>query len=87
MDPICIRKYRPEDHEAVNRIFSDGIRGQVTNGICQNLIKPHIFALYIIFPFLFLGSIYSFYNGLIGVLFGLGIYSLSVYLSFMGYVW
>ena len=92
MDSICIRNYRPEDHESVNRMFSDGIRGQVTNGIRQNLIKPNIIAYIIfvayIFSFLFLGSMYnSFYNGFIGVLFGLGIYSLSVYLSFMGYVW
>ena len=91
MDSICIRKYRAEDHESVNRIFSAGLRGQVPNGICQNLIKPNVIA-YItfvayIFSSLFLGSMYSFYNGFISVLFGLGIYSLSVYFSFMGYAW
>ena len=91
MDSICIRKYRHGDHESVNRIFSDGIRGQVINGICHNILKPNvifyiIFVAYI-FSFLFYGSMYSFYNGFISILFGVGIYSLSVYLSFMGYVW
>ena len=85
MDSICVRKYKPEDHEYVNKIFSDGLRGQVTNGICQNITKPNVFGY--IFSLLCLGSLYSFYDGFIGVLLGFGIYSLSVYLSFMGYVW
>ena len=57
MDSIQIRKYIPEDHKDVLRIFSQGIQEHVQNGILVGL-KNWKTQIYIVFSFL-LGSIWN----------------------------
>ena len=82
---ITIRKYRPEDHEEVNKLVRDGSNGHIKNGIMIGIKKPRV-SIYLFLSFL-LGSIFSFYCGIFALIIGLSIHSASVYFLYMTLVW
>ena len=82
---ITIRKYRPEDHAEVNKLVRDGSNGHIKNGIMIGIKKPRV-SIYLFLSFL-LGSIFSFYCGILALIIGLCIHSASVYFLYMTLVW
>ena len=87
MDSIKIRKYKKiEDYSEVDVIFLDGVVFEnVRNAIIRGLRQPSVIS-YILVLF-FIGLFNSFYYGCVGILVGLGINSISVYLAHIWYVW
>ena len=82
---ITIRKYRPEDHAEVKKLVREGSNGHIKNGIMIGIKNPRVLG-YLSFLFM-IGSICSFYSGILALIIGLGIHSASVYFLYMTLVW
>ena len=85
MDSIKIRKYKTKDYSEVDGIFVDGVFENVRNAIIRGLRQASVI-IYILVLF-FIGLFNSFYYGCVGILVGLGINSISVYLAHIWYIW
>jgi hypothetical protein len=83
MDSIKIRKYKPEDHKDVSRIFGAGMSDMQTvkNGIALGRKSPYVIGLYLTIIFL-MGSLYSLFHGFIALTIGLSFHAFIVYFNF-----
>ena len=87
MDLIKIRKYEPDDHKDVSRIFGAGMSDMQTikNGIAIGRKSPYVIG-YLTIIFL-LGSFYSLFYGFIALTIGLSFHAFNVYFFFNFYTW
>ena len=87
MDSIIIRKYKPEDHKDVLRIFGAGMSDMQTiqNGIALGRKSPYVIG-YLTILFL-MGSLYSIFYGFIALTIGLSFHAFIVYFFFNFYTW
>ena len=87
MDSIIIRKYKPEDHKDVSRIFGAGMSDMQTikNGIALGRKSPYVIGcLTILF---LIGLFYSIVYGFIALAIGLLLHAFLVYFFFNFYTW
>ena len=87
MSTIKIRKYKPEDHKDVNRIFGENIVDfqHVKDGIVLGWQSPYVITyLTILF---FIGFLYSITYGIIALLFGMVFHSLFIFSTYHIYAW
>ena len=84
MDSIIIQKYQPNNYEDVKRIFSLGMKEQISKGIKIGWKSPSVFG-YLTFLFTF-GYLFSFSCGIKALAFGLFFYTGSVYSLYTLYV-
>ena len=87
MDSIKIRKYKPDDHKDVSRIFGAGMSDMQTikNGIALGRKSPYVIG-YLTIIFL-MGSFYSIFYGFIALAIGLSFHAFIVYFFFNFYTW
>ena len=87
MDSIKIRKYKPDDHKDVSRIFGAGMSDMQTikNGIAIGRKSPYVIG-YLTIIFL-MGSFYSLFYGFIALTIGLSFHAFIVYFMFNFYTW
>ena len=87
MDSIIIRKYKPEDHKDVSRIFGAGMSDMQTikNGIALGRKSPYVIG-YLTILFL-IGLFYSIVYGFIALAIGLLLHAFLVYFFFNFYTW
>ena len=87
MDSIKIRKYKPEDHKDVSRIFGAGMSDiqTIKNGIALGRKSPYVIG-YLTIIFL-MGSFYSLFYGFIALTIGLSFHAFIVYFFFNFYTW
>merc|ERR1712037_750850 len=85
MDSIIIRKYKPEDHKDVSRIFGAGMSDMQTikNGIALGRKSPYVIG-YLTILFL-IGLFYSIVYGFITLAIGLLFHAFLVYFFFNFY--
>ena len=84
MTSIIIQNYEPENHEDVKRIFASGQMEQIVKAIIIGWQKPTVIG-YISF-FCIFGLLFSFYYGMLGLIFGMSIHITSVYCMYALYV-
>ena len=87
MSAIKIRKYKPEDHKDVNRIFGENIVDfqHVKDGIVLGWQSPYVITyLTILF---FIGVLYSITYGIIALLFGIAFHSIFIFSNYHIYAW
>ena len=87
MDSIKIRKYKPDDHKDVSRIFGAGMSDMQTikNGIALGRKSPYVIG-YLTILFL-IGLFYSIVYGFIALAIGLLFHAFLVYFFFNFYTW
>ena len=84
MASILIQNYEPENHEDVKRIFASGQFEQIIKGIIIGWQKPTVIGYISILCIL--GSLFSLYYGMLGLIFGVSIHAGSVYCMYGLYV-
>ena len=87
MDPITIRKYKPEDHKEVNLVFGRGMTDiqHIKNGIFIGWQSPCVITYLILF--FLIGCYFSISYGFFSLLMGMALHSTSVLLCYHVYVW
>ena len=87
MSLINIRKYKPQDHKDVNRIFAKSLTDlqHCKDGVLIGWQNPCVIS-YITIMF-FMGLLYSISYGIIALLIGIGLHGLFVFANYHFYVW
>ena len=84
MDSIIIRRYKPEDHGNVIRIFSAGNNEHIKNGVTIGRKNPRVICYFIL---LFaVGLWYSLLYGILALNIGFSIHFASVFFIYKYYV-
>ena len=87
MSTIKIRKYKPEDHKDVNRIFGENIVDfqHIKDGIVLGWQSPYVITyLAILF---FIGFLYSITYGIIALLSGMAFHAICLFSHYHIYAW
>ena len=87
MSTIQIRKYKPEDHKDVNRIFGENIVDfqHIKDGIVLGWQSPYVITyLAILF---FIGFLYSITYGIIALLSGMAFHAICLFSHYHKYAW
>ena len=84
---INIRKYKPEDHKDVNRIFGENMADfqHVKDGIVLGWQSPYVI-IYLTLLF-FIGFLYSITYGIIALLIGMAFHATFIFSCYHIYVW
>ena len=83
-EEIIIRRYKEDDHGAVRRIFSSGMKENYRTGIYLGLQSPRVFG--ILAAIFAIGSFHSLLLGLCLLLVAVVLYSSLIYFSYYEYV-
>ena len=86
MDSITIRKYKPEDHKELLRVFKTHFNVAIKTGITDGMKTPKFYG-FSIFLFIFTSILFSFNCGLIACLIGISVHAISVWLCYTMYLW
>ena len=86
MDSITIRKYKPEDHKELLRVFKTHFNVAIKTGITDGMKTPKFYG-FSIFLFIFTSILFSFNCGLIARLIGISVHAISVWLCYTMYLW
>ena len=86
MDSITIRKYKPEDHKELLRVFKTHFNVAIKTGITDGMKTPKFYG-FSIFLFMFTSILFSFNCGLIACLIGISVHAISVWLCYTMYLW
>jgi hypothetical protein len=84
---INIRKYKPEDHKDVNRIFGENMADfqHVKDGIILGWQSPYVITYQTIL--FFVGFFYSITYGIIALFTGMVFHAIFIYCAYHIYVW
>ena len=87
MSTINIRKYKPEDHKDVNRIFAENMADfqHVKDGIILGWQSPYVITYQTIL--FFIGFFNSITYGIIALFLGMAFHAIFIYFAYQVYVW
>ena len=86
MDSITIRKYKPEDHKELLRVFKTHFNVAIKTGITDGMKTSKVYG-FLLFLFIFTSISFSFNCGLIACLIGISVHAISVWLCYTMYLW
>ena len=86
MDSFHIRKYKPEDHDEVIRIYRSQFDNAIKIGIIDGMKTKKVYCS-LLFIFFMCSSLSSLYYGIISLFIGICVHGLSVWLCYRLYEW